>query len=89
MSSFFTDGCSDNNFIMSDQLKETIADYGLENSLDAMIDLIQFGCLSELNKAVILAYLIPAKNYMAQLDALQRFRLEDCLEFTTVEVCND
>jgi hypothetical protein len=25
------------NFIMSDQLKETIADYGIENSLDAII----------------------------------------------------
>ena len=74
---------------MRNQLKETIADYGLENSLAAIIDLIEFGCLSELHKAVILAYLIPAKNYMAQLDAWQRFRLEDCLEFATVEVCND
>jgi hypothetical protein len=74
---------------MRNQLKETIADYGLENSLAAIIDLIEFGCLSELHKAVILAYLIPAKNYMAQLDAWQRFRLEDCVEFTTVEVCND
>jgi hypothetical protein len=74
---------------MSNQLKETIADYGLENNLAAIIDLIEFGCLSELHKAVILAYLIPAKNYMAQLDAWQRFRLEDCVEFTTVEVCND
>jgi len=74
---------------MRNQLKETIAAYGLENSLAAIIDLLEFGCLSELHKAVILAYLIPAKNYMAQLDAWQRFRLEDCLEFTTVEVCND
>ena len=89
MISFFTDGCSDNNFIMSNQLKETIADYGLENNLAAIIDLIEFGCLSELHKAVILAYLIPAKNYIVQLDTRQRFRLEDCLEFTTVEVCND
>jgi hypothetical protein len=54
---------------MTNQLKETIADYGLENSLDAIIDLIQFGCLSELHKAVILAYLIPAKNYIAQLSS--------------------
>jgi len=53
------------NFIMSNQLKETIADYGIENSLDAMINLIEFGCLSELHKAVILAYLIPAKDYIA------------------------
>jgi hypothetical protein len=74
---------------MSNQLKETIADYGLENNLAAIIDLIEFGCLSELHKAVILAYLIPAKNYIVQLDTRQRFRLEDCLEFTTVEVCND
>jgi hypothetical protein len=74
---------------MRNQLKETIADYGLENSLAAIIDLIEFGCLSELHKAVILAYLIPAKNYIVQLDTRQRFRLEDCLEFTTVEVCND
>jgi hypothetical protein len=42
---------------MSNQLKETIGDYGIENSLDAMIDLIEFRCLSELHKAAILAYL--------------------------------
>lgn len=73
---------------MSDQLKETIADYGIENSLDAMIHLIEFGCLSELHKAVILAYLLPAKNYIAALDSRQRFRLEDCIEFTNVEVAH-
>jgi phenylalanyl-tRNA synthetase beta subunit len=73
---------------MSDQLKETIADYGIENSLDAIIHLIEFGCLGELHKAVILAYLIPAKKYIAELDCWQRFRLEDCVKFTKVEVCN-
>ncbi|MCA2976406.1 MAG: hypothetical protein IM337_21370 [Microcystis sp. M110S1] len=68
---------------MSNQLKETIADYGIENSLAAMIDLIEFGGLNELHKAVILAYLIPAKNYIAVLDGQQ-----EIVEFTTVEVGN-
>jgi hypothetical protein len=74
---------------MSDQLKETIADYGIENSLAAMINLIESGSLNELHKAVILAYLMPAKNYIAVLDSRQRFRLNDSIdEFTTVEVVN-
>jgi len=74
---------------MSNQLKETIADYGIENSLDAMINLIESGSLNELHQAVILAYLIPAKNYITVLDSQQRFRLNDSIdEFTTVEVVN-
>jgi hypothetical protein len=74
---------------MSNQLKETIADYGIENSLDAMINLIESGSLNELHKAVILAYLMPAKTYIAVLDSRQRFRLNDSIdEFTTVEVVN-
>jgi len=74
---------------MSNQLKETIADYGIENSLAAMINLIESGSLNELHQAVILAYLIPAKNYITVLDSQQRFRLNDCIdEFTTVEVVN-
>ena len=74
---------------MSNQLKETIADYGIENSLAAMINLIESGSLNALHQAVILAYLIPAKNYIAVLDSRQRFRLNDSIdEFTTVEVVN-
>ena len=74
---------------MSNQLKETIADYGIENSLDAMINLIEVGCLSESHKAVILAYLMPARTYVAVLDSRQRFRLKDCIyEFTAVEIAH-
>jgi len=74
---------------MSNHLKETIADYGIENSLDAMINLIESGGLNELHKAVILAYLMPAKTSISVLDSRQRFRLEDCIdEFTNVEVVN-
>ena len=68
---------------MSNQLKETIGDYGIENSLDAMIDLIEFGCLSELHKAAILAYLRQAKLYVIVLDGQQKI-----IEFTTVEVAH-
>jgi hypothetical protein len=68
---------------MSNQLKETIADHGIENSLDAMINLIEFGCLSELHKAVILAYLRQAKLYVIALDGQQKI-----IEFTNVEVAH-
>jgi hypothetical protein len=68
---------------MSNQLKETIGDYGIENSLDAMIDLIEFGCLSELHKAAILAYLRQAKIHIIVLDGQQ-----EIVEFTNVEVGN-
>ena len=71
------------NFIMSNQLKETIADYGIEKSLAAMIDLIKLGCLSELHKAAILAYLRQAKIHIIVLD-----RQQEIVEFTTVEVGN-
>lgn len=74
---------------MSNQLKETIADYGIENSLDAMINLIESGSLNALHQAVILAYLISAKNYITVLDSQQRFRLKDCIdEFTAVEIAH-
>jgi hypothetical protein len=74
---------------MSNQLKETIADYGIENSLDAMINLIESGSLNELHKAVILAYLMPAKTYISVLDSRKRFRLNDCIdEFTNVEMAH-
>jgi hypothetical protein len=54
-----------------------------------MINLIESGSLNALHQAVILAYLIPAKNYIAVLDSQQRFRLNDSIdEFTTVEVVN-
>jgi hypothetical protein len=68
---------------MSNQLKETIADYGIENSLDTMIDLIEFGGLNELHKAAILAYLRQAKLYAIVLDGQQKI-----IEFTTVEVAH-
>jgi hypothetical protein len=68
---------------MSNQLKETIADYGIENSLDAMINLIESGSLNELHKAAILAYLRQAKLYVIVLDGQQKI-----IEFTTVEVAH-
>ena len=68
---------------MSNQLKETIADYGIENSLDAMINLIESGSLNELHKAAILAYLRQAKLYAIVLDGQQKI-----IEFTTVEVAH-
>jgi hypothetical protein len=68
---------------MSNQLKETIADYGIENSLDAIIDLIEFRCLSELHKAAILAYLRQAKLCVIVLDGKQKI-----IEFTTVEMAH-
>jgi len=68
---------------MSNQLKETIADYGIENSLAAMINLIESGSLNELHQAVILAYLRQAKLYVIVLDGQQKI-----IEFTTVEVAH-
>jgi hypothetical protein len=70
-------------------LSETFSDYGIEDSLDAMINLIESGSLNELHKAVILAYLMPAKTYISVLDSKQRFRLNDCIdEFTNVEMAH-
>jgi hypothetical protein len=68
---------------MSNQLKGTIADYGIENSLDAMINLIESGGLNELHKASILAYLRQAKLSVIVLDGQQKI-----IEFTTVEMAH-
>jgi hypothetical protein len=74
---------------MSNQLEENIADYGIENSLDAMINLIESGSLNELHKAVILAYLMPAKTYISVLDNKQRFRQNYYIdEFNAVEIAH-
>jgi hypothetical protein len=58
------------------EFKGTINDYGIENSLDAMINLIEFKSLNEWHKAVILAYLMAAKNYISGLDSRQKFLLD-------------
>ena len=74
---------------MSNQLQENIADCGIENSLDAIINLIQSGSLNELHKAVILAYLMPAKTYISVLDSRQRFRPNYYIdEFNAVEIAH-
>ncbi len=74
---------------MSNQLEENIADYGIENSLDAMINLIESGSLNELHKAVILAYLMPARTYISVLDNKQRFRQNYYIdEFNAVEIAH-
>ena len=74
---------------MSNQLQENIADCGIENSLDAIINLIESGSLNELHKAVILAYLMPAKTYISVLDSKQRFRPNYYIdEFNAVEIAH-
>jgi hypothetical protein len=74
---------------MSNQLEKNIADYGIENSLDAIINLIESGSLNELHKAVILAYLMPAKTYISVLDSKQRLRPSYYIdEFNAVEIAH-
>jgi hypothetical protein len=72
---------------MSNQFEKNIADYGIENSLDAIINLIESGSLNELHKAVILAYLMPAKTYISVLDGKQRIRQNYSIdEFNAAEI---
>jgi hypothetical protein len=74
------------NFVF---LREIILDYGLEAILSELIDLVLTEYPDQLHCAVISAYLIPAKNYVAVLNNRENFRLEiNYPNFTNVEETN-
>ena len=74
------------NFVF---LREIILDYGLEAILSELIDLVLTEYPDQLHCAVISAYLIPAKNYVAVLNNRENFRLESNYpNFTNVEETN-
>lgn len=70
-------------------LSETISDYGVEATLTELIELVSVEYLDQVHCAVILAYLIPAKNYIAMVNNRENFRLEvNYPNFFSVEVNN-
>ncbi len=71
-------------------LSETFSDYGLEAILSELIDFVLEEYPDQLHCAVLSAYLIPAKNYVAVLNNQQGFRLLETNypNFTNVEATN-
>ncbi|GCL48396.1 hypothetical protein [Microcystis aeruginosa] len=70
-------------------LSETISDYGVEAILTELIELVSVEYLDQVHCAVILAYLIPAKNYIAMVNNRENSRLEiNYPSFFSVEVNN-
>jgi hypothetical protein len=57
-------------------LSETFSDYGLEAILSELIDFVLAEYPDKIHCAVLSAYLIPAKNYVAVLNNQQNFRLK-------------
>ena len=70
-------------------LLEIFPDYGLEAILIELIDFVLTEYPDQIHCAVLSAYLIPAKNYVAVLNNRQNFRLEtNYPNFTKVEETN-
>jgi len=70
-------------------LSETFSDYGLEAILSELIDFVLDKYPDQIHCAVLSAYLIPAKNYIAVLNNRENFRLEmNYPSFTNVEETN-
>ncbi|CAO5065211.1 hypothetical protein MICAER10613_034730 [Microcystis aeruginosa] len=70
-------------------LSETISDYGVEAILTELIELVSVEYLDQVHCAVILAYLISAKNYIVMVNNRENFRLEiNYPNFFSVEVNN-
>lgn len=70
-------------------LSETFSDYGLEEILSELIDFVLTEYPDQLHCAVLSAYLIPAKNYVAVLNNRENFRLEmNHPNFINVEMNN-
>ncbi len=57
-------------------LSETFSDYGVETILSELVDFVLTEYPDQLHSAVISAYLISAKNYVAVLNNRENFRLE-------------
>ncbi|GCL48414.1 hypothetical protein [Microcystis aeruginosa] len=70
-------------------LSETISDYGVEAILSELIEFVLAEYPDQLHCAVLSAYLIPAKNYVAVLNNRENFRLEmNHPNFINVEMNN-
>ena len=70
-------------------LLETFSDYGVETILSELIDFVLTEYPDQMHCAVLSAYLIPTKNYVAVLNTRQNFRLEtNYPDFTNVEETN-
>jgi hypothetical protein len=61
---------------MSNQLKETFSDHGVEAILSELIDFVLAEYSDKIHCAILSAYLIPAKNYVSVLNNRENFRLE-------------
>ena len=73
----------------SSLLLETFSDYGVETILSELIDFVLTEYPDQIHCAVLSAYLIPTKNYVAVLNNRQNFRLEtNYADFTNVEETN-
>jgi hypothetical protein len=71
-------------------LSETFSDYGVEAILSELIDFVLSEYTDKIHCAVVSAYLIPAKNYVAVLNNRENFRLEiNYPNFTSVEEANE
>lgn len=70
-------------------LAEIFSDHGLESILSELIDFVSEEYSNQLHCAVILAYLIPAKNYVSVLNNREYLNIEmDYPNFTKVEETN-
>lgn len=71
-------------------LSETFSDYGVEAILSELIDFVLAEYPDKIHCAVLSAYLIPAKNYLAVLNNRENFRLEtNYPNFTSVKEANE
>lgn len=70
-------------------LAKIFSDHGLETILSELIEFVSDEYLDQLHSAVILAYLIPAKNYVSVLNNREYFKIESNYpNFTKVEETN-
>ena len=71
-------------------LSEAFFDYGIEAVLSELIDFVLAEYPDKNHCEVLLACLIPAKNYVAALNNRENFRLEtNYPNFTNVEGANE
>jgi hypothetical protein len=71
-------------------LSETFSDYGVEIILSKLIDFVLAEYPDKIHRAVVVAYLKPAKSYIADLNNRENFRLEvNYPNFTSVEGANE
>ncbi len=70
-------------------LKEIILDYGIESTLNELIDLVELSHSNHPDCTIALAYLIKASQYIRTISHREKVQSKkSCLSFDIVEVSN-